>query len=132
MATRYHLDRWVAAHQDLLTALAAGAGTDTVARWLASDDTVLAQAVLDMGASAVDPASGDITFVVDTQEAAADATGTAAVFQVLDRDGVVQLELDCQEGSSAVAGYMTMNTLSIAAGVPVEILSFSVPAGGTV
>ena len=74
----------------------------------------------------VNGTTGQITIAMDGRDESADASGTAAYGEFCDSDGLVHLSLPAQEGSSAVSGFLVLNTLSIVAGGPVEVLSATI------
>jgi hypothetical protein len=131
MASAYSLAAWVAAHDALLTVISTGTGTDQAAVFVDSSDTVLATVPLDLATSDVG-VDGTLTLEIDGSPPNATATGTADRVIVQDKDGDPVLELDCKVGTVAEAGYMVMNTLSIVSGMPVDITSFTIPAGTTI
>ena len=132
MAYAYSTALWTAAHTAALAKILAGAGTPKI-RIRDSGDVLLAEAIIDTNAanSKVET-SGAITLAIATQEDAAPATGTASYAQILDADGTVHAEMDCQQGSSPVSGYCVMNTLSVVQGAPVEVLSVSIAVGSVI
>lgn len=78
---------------------------------------------LDDPAGTVNGTTGQFTFAFDGRDESANASGTAAYAEVCDSDGTVHLALPTQAGSSAVSGYLVLNTLTIVSGLPVEILT---------
>ena len=130
MAYAYSADLWVAAHTAAFGVIVAGASDPTI-KIRDADDVLLATIVLDPDLSDCSATTGDITFVVDTQEDSAPASGDASYAEICDGDGTVQATMDCQAGSSPVAGYCVINTLTIVAGGPVDVISATIPAGST-
>lgn len=131
MAYAYSAALWIAAQGAALTLIKGGASDPTI-KIRDSGDVLLATAVIDETGSTCSGTTGDITFAIATQEASADASGTAAYAQICDGDGTVHAEMDCAQGTSPVAGACVMNTLTIVSGAPVDILSATIPAGFTI
>lgn len=131
MAYAYSAALWVAAQGAALAVIEGGASAPTI-KIRDSGDVLLATAVIDESGSTCSGTTGDITFAIATQEASADASGTAAYAQICDGDGTVHAEMDCAQGASPVAGACVMNTLTIVAGAPVDVLSATIPAGFTI
>ena len=128
MATSYSLNAWIAGYTALLGEITSGSGDPTVSIFSAAD-VLLAEATIDTATSEVNGTTGDITIEIDVQEAAAPAGGTASYAQIINGDAEPTVQVPCQAGSSPVAGYCVLNTLTIVSGAPVEILSVSIPAG---
>lgn len=89
-------------------------------------NVLLAQIPLTDPCGTVNGATGQLTITPAGRDESADATGTAAYGEFCDSDGVVHLSLPAQAGSSVVTGKLVINTLSIVAGGPVEVLSATV------
>lgn len=71
------------------------------------------------------PAAGAMTAAAITTDAAANATGTAVWFRIVDSNGVAVLD-----GDVGVAGTdLTLNTTSIVVGTPVAVSSLVITAG---
>lgn len=130
MAYAYSLAAWVDAHTALLDLIKAGTGA-ALARFYDADDVLLAEATLNKTSSAVSLSTGDITLVVETQEDAAVAGGTADTLRIVNGDGDVVVSFPCKAGSAAEAGWCVMSTLNVIIGAPVEISSLAIPAGAT-
>jgi hypothetical protein len=64
---------------------------------------------------------GVLTFSAITQDASADATGTATWARIADSNGVTIF--DCDAGTSGTT--MILNTTSIVAGGPIQVTSFT-------
>ena len=131
MAYAYSSALWIAAQGAALTLIKGGASDPTI-KIRDSGDVLLATAVIDETGSTCSGTTGDISFAILTQEASADASGTAAYAEICDGDGTVHATMDCAQGSSPVAGACVMNTLSIVMGAPVDVLSATIPAGNTI
>lgn len=76
-----------------------------------------------------DVSSGVLTFDTITQDAAADATGTATWARIKDSDGNTVLDLSV--GAPGSGAGIEFNTTSIVAGGPINVTSFTItiPAG---
>ena len=72
--------------------------------------------------SAANSSSRTLTFSTITEDSAADATGTATFARVADSDA--NTIFDCDVGTSGAT--INLNTVSIVAGGPVRITSFTV------
>jgi len=71
----------------------------------------------------VNGTTGQLVLAIAGPDSSADASGTAAYAEVCNSAGTVHLALPVQTGAAAVAGYMVLNTLSIVASAPVEVVS---------
>lgn len=88
-------------------------------------DVLLAEVPLSDPCGTVDGA-GQLTLSIAGPDTSADATGTATYGEIADSDNNVCLSLPVQVGTSAVSGYLVMNTASIVAGGPVDILTATI------
>lgn len=127
MATEYSLALVTAGYEAALAVILAGAGSSTVKIFDAAD-VELASATIDEATSEVDAVTGDITIEIDVQEDDAPAGGTASYAQILDGDGDPHVQVPCAQGSTAVAGYCVLNTLTVIEGSSVEIVSVAISA----
>lgn len=89
-------------------------------------DVLLATIPLTDPCGTVNATTGQLTITPSGRDESADATGTAAYAEFCDSNGVVYLSLPAQAGSAAVSGKIVINSLSIVAGGPVEVLSATV------
>lgn len=89
-------------------------------------DVLLATIPLTDPCGTVNATTGQLTITMAGRDESADATGTAAYGEFCDSDGLVHLSLPAQAGSAAVSGKIVINSLSIVAGGPVEVLSATV------
>ena len=89
-------------------------------------DVLLATVPLTDPCGTVNPTTGQLTITMAGRDESADATGTAAYGEFCDSAGLVHLSLPAQAGSAAVSGKIVINSLSIVAGGPVEVLSATV------
>jgi hypothetical protein len=89
-------------------------------------DVLLATIPLTDPCGTVNGTTGQLTITPAGRDESADASGTAAYGEFCDSTGAVYLSLPAQAGSSAVLGKLVINTLSIVAGGPVEVLSATV------
>lgn len=126
MAAEY-LNTWnpaaiVAAHTALL-ALIDGATTAGKVTLHDEDDILLATIPLTDPAGTVNGSTGALTLTASARDESADASGAASYATIRDGDDVAYRSLSCQAGSSAVANRCVLNTLSIIAGGPVELVS---------
>lgn len=115
----------VAAHTSFKTLIDAGSGAGSI-KIRDSADVLLAQVPLSDPCGSVNGTTGQLTFSIAGPDTSADATGTAAYGEFCDSDGLVHLSLPAQAGSTAVAGKLVLNTLSIVAGGPVAIISATI------
>lgn len=86
-------------------------------------DLLLAQIPLTDPCGTVNATTGQLTITPSGRDESADASGTAAYAELCDSAGLVHLSLPAQAGTVAVSGKIVINTLSIMAGGPVEVLS---------
>ena len=112
----------IAAHTSFRDLIDSGSGPGFV-RIRSATDVLLSQVPLLDPCGSVNGTTGQLTFAFDGRDESADATGTAAYGEFCDSDGDVHLALPAQAGSSAVSGKLVMVTLSVVAGVPVEMVS---------
>jgi hypothetical protein len=112
----------IAAHTAFLALLDAGASNATI-RIRDSADVLLAEIPLSDPAGTVNGTTGQLTLSISARDESANASGTAAYGEFCDSDGLVHLALPTQQGSVAVSGKLVLNTLTIVATTPVEILS---------
>lgn len=73
-------------------------------------------------------ATGVLTFGTITQDAAADASGTAAWGRLKDGAGVARFDFDVTD--TAGVGVLKLNTVSIVALGPIQVSSFTFTIGG--
>lgn len=115
----------VAAHTALRDLVDAGTASGSI-KIRAAADVLLATIPLSDPCGTVNGTTGQLTFSIAGRDESADATGTAAYAEICDSDGVAHLSLPAQQGSAAVSGKVVLNTLSIVAAGPVEMLSLVV------
>ena len=115
----------VAAHTSFRDLIDSGSAAGFV-RVRDASDVLLAQIPLDDPCGSVNGTTGQLTFAFDGRDESANAGGTAAYAEFCDSDGDVHLALPAQAGSTAVAGKIVLNTLTIVAANPVEILSATI------
>lgn len=77
---------------------------------------------------AADVAAGVITFAAVTQDSAADASGTASWARVKDSSGAAVADFDVT--NEAGTGAIKVNTVTIYAGGPIQMTSFTITIGG--
>lgn len=112
----------VAAHTSFRDLIDSGAGAGSI-KVRDAADVLLATIPLSDPCGSVNGTTGQLTFSIAARDESADATGTAAYAEFCDSDGDVHLAMPAQAGTSAVSGKIVLNTLSIVAGGPVEVLS---------
>lgn len=97
--------------------------TGGLIRIRSSTDVLLAEIPLVDPCGTVNGTTGQLTLSIAGRDESADATGTAAYGELCTSAGVVHLALPAQAGTTAVSGKIVINTLSIVAAGPVEVLS---------
>lgn len=115
----------VGAHNFFVSLLDAGAGPG-LCRIRSAADVLLAEITLDDPAGTVNGTTGQLTITFDGRDDSANASGTAAYGELCDSDGTVHYAIPAQAGSTPVAGKLVLNTLTIVAGLPVEILTCTI------
>lgn len=118
-----------------LALLAAGAGDKTIEFYtgdmpLRPSVAVTTQVLL--GTLVSDPAVGTatdgvITFAAITADPTADASGTVTWARFYDGDGIARLDVDVT--NAAGTGVIKVNTTTIAAGGPIQIISMVLTVG---
>lgn len=117
----FSLTALIAAHTSFRDLIDAGSGPGKI-RIRNSSDLLLAEAILADPCGAVSGTTGQLTFSIATQEDAATA-GVAAYGEFCDSAGFVHLSLPCQAGTAPALGKLVLNSLTLVAGGPVEIVS---------
>ncbi len=112
----------VAAHTSFRDLIDSGAGAGVI-RIRSSTDVLLAEIPLTDPCGTVNGTTGQLTLSIAGRDESADATGTAAYGELCNSTGTVYLALPAQAGTTAVSGKLVINTLSIVAAGPVEVLS---------
>lgn len=121
----YSVAAKVAAHTAFRDLIDAGPAAGSI-KIRDAADVLLAQIPLSDPCGAVNGTTGQLTLSIAARDESADASGTAAYAEFCDSTGAVHLSLPAQQGAAAVSGYIVLNTLTIAAGGPVEVLSATV------
>lgn len=121
----YSVAALVAAHTSFKNLIDGGAAAGSV-KIRDAADVLLAQIPLTDPCGSVNGGTGQLTLTMAGRDESANAGGTAAYGEFCDSDGVVHLALPAQAGASAVAGKIVLNTLTIVAAGPVEVLSATV------
>ena len=121
----YSASALIAAHTSFRDLIDSGSGAGSI-RILDSADVLLAQIPLTDPCGTVNGTTGQLTITPSGRDESADASGTAAYGEFCNSDGTVYLSLPAQVGTAAVAGKLVMNTLTVAAGGPVEVLSATI------
>ena len=112
----------VAAHTSFRDLIDSGSGPGSI-KIRDSADVLLAEIPLTYPCGTVNGTTGQLTITPSGRDESADASGTAAYGEFCNSDGTVYLSLPAQAGTAAVSGYIVINTLTIVAGGPVEVLS---------
>lgn len=89
-------------------------------------DVLLCTVVLADPCGTVNGTTGQLTLSIAARDESADAGGVAAYGDICDGSGAVHLAMPCQAGTAAVSGKLVLNTLTIVAGGPVEMLSATI------
>ena len=118
----YSVAALVAAHTSFRNLIDAGAGPGFI-RVRSAADVLLAQVPLTDPCGTVNGTTGQLTITMSGRDESADAAGTIAYGELCDSSGAVHHSLPAQAGDTAVAGKIVFNTLTVAAGGPVEIVS---------
>ena len=123
----YSVATRVAAHTAFRDLIDAGASPGFL-RIRSSTDVLLAELTLKDPCGTVNAGTGQLTFDLTggVQDLQANATGTAAYGEFTDSAGTVHLALPVQTGTTAVSGYLVMNTLSLVINTPVVLVSATV------
>jgi len=115
----------VAAHTSFLDLIDTGVGAGSI-KVRDAADVLLATIPLVDPCGTVNGTTGQLTLAIAARDESADAGGIAAYGEVCDVAGAVHLALPAQAGEAAVAGKIVLNTLTIVAGGPVEVLSATI------
>ena len=115
----------VAAHTAFLALIDAGSAAAYVNVRNASD-VLLATVPLTDPAGSVNGTTGQLTLTPDGRDESAAASGTAAYGELCDSDANVLLAIPAATGTAAATGFLVMNTTTIAADGPVELLSITI------
>lgn|SRR5574337_86450 len=135
MTYSYSVDSLIAAHTALANLIDSGSGPGTIQVRTGTQPananatatgTLLGTITLADPCGTVSGTTGQLTFSAATPDSAADDAGTIGYVRVLASDGTKIMDLPVQEGSTPVSGYAVFNTLTVAAGVPIELLSMTV------
>lgn len=106
------------------TAINGGGGAGRIEIYTAARAALLGTLTCDADCGTA--ADGTLTFAAITEDSAADATGTAAIFDVEDSAGVVIFSGAIS--ATGGGGDMTMPSTSITAGEPIRITSLTYSA----
>lgn len=118
----YSVTAKIAAHESFKTLIDSGSSAGSI-KIRSSTDVLLAQIMLNDPCGTVNGTTGQLVFSISGPDTSADATGTAAYAEFCDSNGTVHLAVPATTGTSPSAGFIVLNTVSIVAGGPVEILS---------
>lgn len=121
----YSVDALVAAQTSFMNLLDSGSGPGSI-KIRSAADVLLAEIPLTDPCGSVDGGTGQLTITPDGRDESADAGGTAAYAEFCDSDDNVHLSLPAQAGASPVSGKVVLNTLTIVATGPVEVVSATI------
>jgi hypothetical protein len=121
----YSVAALVAAHTSFRDLIDAGVAAGSI-KIRSATDVLLAQIPLTDPCGTVNGATGQLTITPSGRDESADAGGTAAYGEFCDSAGLVHLALPAQAGTVAVSGKLVLNTLTVVAGGPVEVVSATV------
>src|SRR5574337_637746 len=124
LSATYDVSVLVAASTAFLDLIDAGTGAGKI-KIRSSTDVLLATIPLSDPGGTVSGVTGALTLSIPAA-ANASATGTAAYGEITDSDDTVLLSLPAQQGTAPVSGKIVLNSLSLALGSPVQILSATV------
>jgi hypothetical protein len=128
MAYSYSVAALVAAHTALRDLLDSHATEPGYLEIYDDSETPVLLGTITLGdpCGTVNAGTGQLTFAETVRDEAADASGTAdhGVFKT--GAGDVVLTLDCQAGASPVEGFLVLNSLTIIAGGPIELVGATV------
>lgn len=120
MAT-YATSLLIAIHNAVVTEL--GSGAKFVL--LNSSNTVLATIPLNSPAGIVDQGTGVLSISFNGRDDSADASGTAANFQLRTSADAPLITGPVRSGTSPLTGYLTLSSTTVTAGMPVEVSSLT-------
>ena len=112
-----------AALRDLLDAHETDPATITIHD---ASDVLLATIELGKPCAVINEGTGQMTFTQAAREEEAPAGGTPSYASIRDGAGAAHRSLPCEVGSEPVAGKCVLNTGTIVAGGPVEIVSATI------
>lgn len=115
----------VAAHTSFRDLIDSGSGAGFV-RIRSAADVLLAQIPLVDPCGSVNGTTGLLTFAIAGPDTSADAAGTAAYGEFCTSAGTVHLSLPAQAGVAAVSGKIVLNSLTVIAAAPVELVSATI------
>jgi len=115
----------IAAHTSFRDLIDSGAGAGFI-RLRSSADVLLGQVPLSDPCGTVHGTTGQLTLSIAGPDTAADASGTIAYGEICDSDGDVHLAIPAQAGSAPVSGKIVMNTLTVLAGGPIDVISATI------
>jgi len=90
-----------------------------------SGDTLLGSITLTDPCGTVHSSTGQLT-ITQASNGAGVAAGTAAYGTLTDSSGTVYFSADTQSGTAAVAGKIVINTLTVAIGSPLALVSCTI------
>lgn len=101
-------------------------GAAALIRIRTSADALLYEAPLNDPCGTVNGTTGQLTLTMPATPVNASATGTAAYVELCTSAGVVHLSAPVQAGTSAVSGFLVLNTLALVSGAPVSMVSMTI------
>ena len=116
----YSVAALVAAHTAFRDLIDGGAGAGML-RIRNAADALLATLVLADPCGTINGATGQLTFAIPGGDTVTTG-GTAAYGEFCDSAGVVHLALPAQEGVAAVSGKLVLNSLTLMAGGPLDVI----------
>lgn len=116
----YSVAALVAAHTAFRDLIDGGAGAGTI-RIRSAADVLLATVALSDPCGTVNGTTGQLTFSIPGGDNVT-TTGAAAYGEFCSSAGTVHLALPAQEGAAAVSGKLVLNTLSLVAGGPLDVI----------
>lgn len=121
----YSVAAKVAAHESFRDLIDAGAAAGYIAIRSAAD-TLLAEVPLSDPSGSVAGGTGQLTFSIAGPDTSANATGTAAYGEFCDSDDTIHLSLPVQVGTSAVSGFLVVNSAGVVSGTPFSVVSATI------
>ncbi len=119
--TTYALSLLTAVHTEVIDAL----GTGGKLALVNSANVLLAEIPLNTPAGIINGVTGQLTISFNGRCESAAASGTIANFQLRTSADAVIITGACRAGTTALADYLTFNSLLTQAGSPVEVSSLT-------
>lgn len=112
----------VGAHTFFRDLIDAGTGAGSI-KIRDAADVLLAQIPLTDPCGTVNVTTGQLTITPGGRDESANASGAAAYGEFCDSEGAVHLSLPAQQNVVSASGFLTMNSITVVANGPVEVLS---------